>query len=133
MNPIYLRQVSADNPRIREEIVKSGDKAALDRFDTFMGPWDEVDEDKPFYGNAARPVGAGFYPAGLTKEQFDDYLTKHPAEAKALTDPYTVVKRQGDKLVAVPYTGNISSGSSPPRKSSSRPRRSPPTRASRSS
>ena len=29
MNPIYLRQVSADNPRIREEIVKSGDKAAL--------------------------------------------------------------------------------------------------------
>ena len=52
MNPIYLRQVSADNPRIREEIVKSGDKAALDRFDTFMGPWDEVDEDKPFYGNA---------------------------------------------------------------------------------
>jgi hypothetical protein len=104
MNPIYLRQVSADNPRIREEIAKSGDKAALDRFDTFMGPWDEVDEDKPFYGNAARPVGAGFYPAGLTKEQFDDYLAKHPAEAKALTDPYTVVKREGDKLVAVPYS-----------------------------
>src|SRR5689334_17109170 len=52
MNPIYLRQVSADNPRIRDEIVKSGDKAMLDRFDTFMGPWDEVSEDKPFYGNA---------------------------------------------------------------------------------
>src|SRR4029078_5663436 len=25
-------------------------------------------------------------------------------QAKALTDPYTVVKRQGDKLVAVPYS-----------------------------
>ena len=36
MNPIYLRQVSADNPRIRDEIAKSGDKAMLDRFDTFM-------------------------------------------------------------------------------------------------
>jgi hypothetical protein len=103
MNPIYLRQVSADNPRIRDEIVKSGDKALLDRFDTFMGPWDEVGEDKPFYGTAARPVGAGFYPADLTKEQFDQYIAKHPGEAKALTDPYTVVKRQGDKLVAVPY------------------------------
>jgi hypothetical protein len=103
MNPIYLRQVSADNPRIRDEIVKSGDKALLDKFDTFMGPWSEVDEDKPFYGTAARPVGAGFYPAGLTKEQFDQYLAAHPGEAKALTDPYTVVKRQGDKLVAVPY------------------------------
>jgi hypothetical protein len=103
MNPIYLRQVSADNPRIRDEIVKSGDKALLDRFDTFMGPWDEVGEDKPFYGTAARPVGAGVYPADLTKEQFDQYIAKHPGEAKALTDPYTVVKRQGDKLVAVPY------------------------------
>jgi hypothetical protein len=104
MNPIYLRQVSADNPRLREEIVRSGDKALLERFDTFMGPWDEVSEDQPFYGNAPRPVGAGFYPAGLTKAQFDDYLAKHPDEAKALTDPYTVVKRQGDKLVAVPYS-----------------------------
>ena len=104
MNPIYLRQVSADNPRLRDEIVKSGDKAMLDKFDTFMGPWDEVSEDKPFYGNSTRPAGAGFYPAGLTKEQFDDYLAKHPDQAKALTDPYTVVKRQGDKLVAVPYS-----------------------------
>jgi hypothetical protein len=104
MNPIYLRQVSADNPRLRDEIAKSGDKAALDRFDTFMGPWDEVSEDKPFYGNAARPVGAGFYPAGLTKEQFDDYLAKHPDQKDALTSPYTVVKRQGDRLVAVPYS-----------------------------
>ena len=104
MNPIYLRQVSADNPRIRDEIVKSGDKAMLDKFDTFMGPWSEVDEDKPFYGSATRPVGAGFYPAGLTKEQFDQYLTAHPDEAKALTDPYTVVNRQGDTLVAVPYS-----------------------------
>jgi len=104
MNPIYLRQVSADNPRLRDEIVKSGDKAMLDKFDTFMGPWDEVSDDKPFYGNSTRPAGAGFYPAGLTKEQFDDYLAKHPDQAKALTDPYTVVKRQGDKLVAVPYS-----------------------------
>ena len=104
MNPIYLRQVSTDNPRIRDEIAKSGDKVALERFDTFMGPWDEVDEDKPFYGNAGRPVGAGFYPAGLTKEQFDDYLAKHPDQKDALTSPYTVVKREGDKLVAVPYS-----------------------------
>ncbi|WP_028968799.1 dipeptidyl-peptidase 3 family protein [Sphingomonas sp. URHD0057] len=104
LNPIYLRQVSADNPRLRDEIAKSGNKALLDRFDTFMGPWDEVDNDKPFYGNAPRPVGAGIYPAGLTKEQFDAYLAKHPDEVKALTDPYTVVRRQGDRLVAVPYS-----------------------------
>jgi len=104
MNPIYLRQVSADNVRLREEIAKSGDKALLDRFDTFMGPWDETEEDKPFYGDATRPVGAGFYPADLTKEQFDAYLAAHPDQKEKLTSPYTVVKRQGDTLVAVPYS-----------------------------
>jgi len=104
MNPIYLRQVSADNVRLREEIAKSGDKALVDRFDTFMGPWDETEEDKPFYGDATRPVGAGFYPADLTKEQFDAYLAAHPDQKEKLTSPYTVVKRQGDTLVAVPYS-----------------------------
>jgi hypothetical protein len=104
LNPIYLRQVSADNPRLREEIAARNDPALLERFDTFMGPWDEVDEDKPFFGSAKRPVGGGFYPADLTKEQFDAYLAAHPAEAEALKSPYTVVKRQGDKLVAVPYS-----------------------------
>src|SRR4029078_459048 len=104
MNPIYLRQVSADNVRLREEIAKSGDKVLLDRFDTFMGPWDETEEDKPFYGNAARPVGAGFYPGDLTKDQFDAYLAAHPDQKDKLTSPYTVVKRQGDTLIAVPYS-----------------------------
>ena len=59
LNPIYLRQVSADNPRIRDEIAAKHDPALLDRFDSFMGPWDEVDEDKPFFGSATRPVGGG--------------------------------------------------------------------------
>jgi hypothetical protein len=104
MNPIYLRQVSADNPRIREEIAARHDPALLDRFDTFMGPWDEIDGDKPFFGNQPRPPGGGFYPADLTKAQFDAYLKAHPAETDKLTDPYTVVKRQGDRLVAVPYS-----------------------------
>ena len=104
MNPIYLRQASTDNPRLRDEIAKTGDKALLARFDTFMGPWDEVDGDKPIYGNSKRPAGGGFYPADLTKEQFDDYLAKHPDQAEALKNPYTVVKRQGDRLVAVPYS-----------------------------
>ena len=104
MNPIYLRQVSHDNVRLREEIAARNDPRLLAKFDQMMGPWDEMDEDKPFIGDDPRPVGAGFYPAGLTKEQFDDYLAKNPDQAKALTSPYTVVKRQGDRLVAVPYS-----------------------------
>ena len=52
INPIYLRQASADNPRIRDEIAAKNDPALLARFDQMMGPWDEMDEDKPFFGSA---------------------------------------------------------------------------------
>lgn len=48
--------------------------------------------------------GHGFYPADLTKAELDAYLAAHPTERAALMDGYTVVKRQGSKLIAVPYS-----------------------------
>jgi hypothetical protein len=76
----------------------------LERFDAFFGPWDPINDGEAFFGGKPKPPGAGFYPADLTKEEFDKYLAAHPGEAEALTGPYTVVKRQGAKLVAVPYS-----------------------------
>lgn len=107
MSEIYLRQVSEDNPRIRAEIAMSDapNKAALlDMFDLHFGPWDTLAEGKPFYGDKPRPPGAGFYPADLTKAEFDAYLAANPKEKAALTSPYTVMKREGEKLVPVPYS-----------------------------
>jgi len=48
--------------------------------------------------------GHGFYPPGLTQAEFDAYVAAHPAERAALTGYYSVVRRQGGKLVAVPYS-----------------------------
>jgi peptidase M49-like protein len=107
MNPIYLRQRSVENPTIRAEIARSAhpDKALLlDMFDLHFGPWDTLAENHPFYGGEPMPPGAGFYPKDLTKEAFDAYLAAHPDQKAALTDGYTVVRRQGDRLVAVPYS-----------------------------
>lgn len=107
MSEIYLRQMSEDNPRVRAEIAMSDapNKAALlDMFDLHFGPWDSLEEGKPFYGDKPQPAGAGFYPADLTKAEFDAYLAANPSERKALTSPYTVVRREGEKLVAVPYS-----------------------------
>jgi Peptidase family M49 len=107
MNPIYLRQRSVENPTIRAEIARSRhpQKAALlDMFDLHFGPWDTLAENHPFYGGEKMPAGAGFYPKDLTKADFDAYLVAHPGEKEALTSGYTVVKRQGDRLVAVPYS-----------------------------
>ncbi len=104
MTPIYLRQSNASNPEIRAKIAASGDRAMLAKFDANLGPWDEFEDGKPFYGTAAKPAGAGFYPADLTKDQFEAYIAAHPDQKAALISPYTVVERKGDQLVAVPYS-----------------------------
>lgn len=104
MNPIYLRQRFARNPEIRAAIEAGGDAALLDMYDLHFGPWDTLAENHPFYGNQPMPPGAGFYPADLTKAEFEAYLAAHPEQKDELTSGYTVVKRQGDRLVAVPYS-----------------------------
>jgi hypothetical protein len=52
---------------------------------------------------AGQGPGHGFYPDGLTKAELDAYIAAHPAQKAALMDGYTVVKRDGGKLVTVPY------------------------------
>ncbi|HEY9236729.1 MULTISPECIES: dipeptidyl-peptidase 3 family protein [Phenylobacterium] len=53
--------------------------------------------------SAGEGPGHGFYPAGLTRAELDAYIAAHPDQKAALMDGYTVVKRQGDRLVTVPY------------------------------
>ncbi|CAN7292665.1 hypothetical protein LJR219_001422 [Phenylobacterium sp. LjRoot219] len=48
--------------------------------------------------------GHGFYPAGLTKAELDAYVAAHPAEREKLLNGYTVVQRQGTRLVTTPYS-----------------------------
>jgi len=107
LDPVFLRQVSADNPRVRAEIASSSraDRALLlDWFDFNAGPWDTLADNRPFWGDRPVPAGGGLYPADLTREALDAYIAAHPAEKEALTSPYTVVKRDGDRLVAIPYS-----------------------------
>ena len=107
MSEIYLRQRSVDNPQIREAIAlnrRADRDLLLEMFDRNMGPWDEMAELHPFWGSEDMPKGAGFYPPDMTVEEFDAYLASHPEQAEDLTSDYTVVRRDGDRLVAVPYS-----------------------------
>jgi hypothetical protein len=107
MSEIYMRQRSEKNPTLRAEIAASDhpDKdLLLDLFDLNYGVWDEVDHHKPFYGAAEMPAGAGFYPADMTKEEFEKWVADHPDDKEAFNSPYTVIRREGDKLVAIPYS-----------------------------
>jgi len=107
MSDIYLRQNYARNPEVRSAIARSrraDQPLLLDMFDLMAGPWDALDEDRPFWGTLPKPPGGGHYPDDLTKAALDAYLVAHPDEKARLLDPYTVVRRQGDRLVAIPYS-----------------------------
>jgi len=69
------------------------------------GPWDRLDENAPFVsGVGPRPDGAAFYPADMSKEEFEAAAKAAPDGGAALHGLYTVVRRDSaGRLVAVPY------------------------------
>jgi hypothetical protein len=107
MDDIFLRQVSPQNPRWLAQLESSQraeDKDLLRYFRIMFGPWDRLDEHRPFMGEEEKSLGAGFYPPDLSKEEFESWLSDHPEDAESFTSFYTVIQRQGDGLVAVPYS-----------------------------
>jgi len=78
--------------------------AAREYFRIMQGPWDRLKGDEPFVGDVAKPAGAGFYPEDLTKTELESWIAAHPEQEKALRSDFTVVRRQGAGLVAVPYS-----------------------------
>ena len=109
IDEIYWLEVSEQNPQWRAQLAAQANASPLDRagYDYFLaskGPWDRLDEDHPFIGDMKKPAGAAFYPADLTKEEFEAYVAAHPDQKEALQSLFTVVRRQGDRLVAIPYS-----------------------------
>jgi hypothetical protein len=65
--------------------------------------FDLIDENKPFVGADPMPPGRGFYPAGLTRQQVEQYVKDHPEQKAAIYDQFTIVRWHGEQLEAVPY------------------------------
>lgn len=63
------------------------------------GPWDRLAGNVPFIdGEGDKPDGARFYPADMTREEFDAWTDS------TRKDPYTMVRRDAQRrLVAIPY------------------------------
>src|SRR5215469_17313170 len=65
--------------------------------------YDLLEENKPFVGSDPFYPGRALYPAGITREDIESYVARHPEKKAGIYSPYTVVKRQGDDLVGIPY------------------------------
>ncbi len=107
MNAIFMSQLNVDNPKIRKSIMNSelDNKAqVLKMFDLHFGVCDPLAGNQVFYSDGDCPDGGGFYPADMTKDEFNAWIEKHPRAAEKFKSGFTVIRRRGDKLVAVPYS-----------------------------
>jgi hypothetical protein len=83
-------------------------QAAKDYYRIMAGPWDRLKGFEPFLGTAPHPAGAGFYPEDMSKEEFERFVAANPGDKAAFTSITTVIRRQGGKLIAVPYSKEYS-------------------------
>lgn len=108
MDEIFLRQVYSKNIAIKEALQKGNNpdyKILLDYFNVNFGPFDRLNHDKPFINlTEEKPDGANFYPEDMSKEEFQQWLKDHPEDEEAFTSNYTIIRREGNRLIAVPYS-----------------------------
>jgi hypothetical protein len=107
VNEVFMLQAWAGNPQLAKKVAAyegTDAQAVKDYFRIMYGPWDRLQHFEPFLGDNARPSGAGYYPEDLTKEEFDRWLEAHPEDREAFTSLFTIIRRDGEDLVAVPYS-----------------------------
>ncbi len=105
LSKIYLLQRGPDYPAQRAALSQTGSDIEKAMFDLHFGPCDTLTDDAHvFVGETPCPAGAGFYPADMTKEEFEKWITDHPEDKASFTSGYTVIRRTADGgLTAIPY------------------------------
>lgn len=107
MDRMFRLQAYAKNTEIAAKLGKSSDrldKLTLDYFNFNAGPFDRINDMHNFYSAEKRPEGAAFYPADMTKSEFEAWVKSHEKDRKALTSEFTMIVRDKDGgLRAIPY------------------------------
>ncbi len=107
MDELFLEQVYYKNKVIQKKLQQSDDpvdQLTLDYFNIMFGPFDRLNHNEPFYGSEAKPKGANYYPTDITKAEFNQWIEDHPEDEKAFKSEFTVIRREGDQLLAIPYS-----------------------------
>ncbi len=107
IDEIFKLQAWAGNPGFAPVVAAlegKGAEAARDYYRIMYGPWDRLAHNEPFLGEQPRPEGAGYYPEDMTAGEFEAWLEAHPADRETFTSLFTIIRREGDDLVAVPYS-----------------------------
>jgi len=106
LEDIYWRQSDPDDIALYNELSRSREEKdrQLARFLWINGGrYDLLDENRPFLGSGPTPPGRALYPSGMKRAEIDAYVHAHPSQRAAIYDPWTVIRRKGSKLEAIPY------------------------------
>ena len=106
LDDIYWRQSDPEGLTLFHELEGNSNRidAEVRRMLMINGSrFDLLRNNEPFIGSQPMPPGRGFYPAGLTREQVEQYVQQHPESKAEIYSPYTVVRWQGKELVGMPY------------------------------
>ena len=71
--------------------------------DIHAGPWDRLDDNAIFYGQAPKLPGAAFYPADMTVAEFEKWIADNPDDKESFQSGFTLIRRQEGRLVAITY------------------------------
>ncbi|MCZ6775198.1 MAG: hypothetical protein O7D34_01935 [Ignavibacteria bacterium] len=110
MDKIYIRQVWSGNETLQQKLGADKSKAGLERLHYFninMSPWSSLDDNEPFIEDVPhpRPQGANYYPADMSKEEFNNWVETLPESEKQRATGffYTIRRGAGGKLYIKPY------------------------------
>ena len=97
MDDLFWRQSYGDDYEAWLETLADADTRRFAELN--YGPWDRLDDDKPFIKDVgAKPLGANFYPADMSKEEFE------AAYLPGKNGLYSLIRRDREgKLTLIPY------------------------------
>lgn len=115
LDDVFLKQDHPDNIRAKKilqaETTKgtAGAAEALTLFTIFNGlegcdMYARKTTPLPLFKSKKLQPGRGFFPQNITEAKLAAYLTAHPEQASAILGNNTIVCREGDRLIAEPYS-----------------------------
>jgi hypothetical protein len=107
MDDIFWLQAWAGNPGFAPDVAAlegDGAEAAQNYYRIMYGPWDRLVHNEPYLGEQPHPDGAGYYPEDMRAAEFEAWLEAHPSDREAFTSLFTIIRRDGDGLIAAPYS-----------------------------
>jgi hypothetical protein len=101
---IFWRQSSHDALNIRNQY-RDQPGPIRDYIEINYGPYDRLHDHKRFVGNGPdlKPLGAGFYPEDITREDFLEFVKQHPDLKNKFESLYSVITQKSGSLTAEYY------------------------------